>query len=152
MDVSFINPFIIETQSCFSTMMGIDVHPGVPALKKFPYPSHDISSVIGLSGDAQGSISLSFPTDDAHIFVKAMLGNPEVIDEEEMTDGIGEIANIIAGNVKRHFATINLSISLPNIIIGKKHTLSGQSGMPTIMVPFNSEKGRFVMEVSLKTK
>ena len=152
MDVSYINPFIIETQNCFATMMGIKVHPDAPALKRFPYPTHDISSVIGLSGNAQGSISLSFPHNDAHEFVKAMLGNPENIKEDEMIDGIGEIANIIAGNVKRHLSKFNLSISLPNVIIGKKHTLASQSGSPTIMVPFNCDRGKFVMEVSLKTK
>ncbi len=152
MDVSYINPFIIATQSCFTTMMSTDVHPGAPSLKSHPYPSYDISSVIGLSGDAQGSISLSFPKGDAENFVKLMLGNPPTLNEEELSDGIGEIVNIIAGNAKQHLTKFNLSISLPNVIIGKKHTLAGQSGSPTIVVPFSGDHGKFTMEVSLKTR
>ena len=133
-------------------MMAIQIHPGDPSLKRHPYPYYDISGVIGLSGEAQGSISLSFPQGDAVIFVKAMLGNIPDITEEEMIDGIGEIVNIIAGNAKQHLTKYNLSISLPSVIIGQQHTLSGQSGSPTIMVPFSSERGKFIMEVSLKTK
>ncbi|MBN1759160.1 MAG: chemotaxis protein CheX [Chitinispirillaceae bacterium] len=152
MDVSYINPFIIATTSCFSTMMSTDIHPGDPSLKTHPYPTYDISGVIGLSGSAQGSISLSFPLQDAENFVKLMLSNPPFISEEEMSDGVGEIVNIIAGNAKQHLTNFDLSISLPNVIIGKKHTLAGQSGSPTIVVPFSGDQGKFAMEVSLKTR
>jgi chemotaxis protein CheX len=152
MDVSYINPFIIATKTCFSTMMSIDIHSENPSLKRHPYPTYDISGVIGLSGNAQGSISLSFPRTDAENFVKMMLSNTPTLSEEEMTDGIGEIVNIIAGNAKQHLTNFDLSISLPNVIIGKRHTLAGQSGSPTIVVPFSSDGGKFAMEVSLKTR
>jgi chemotaxis protein CheX len=152
MDVSYINPFILATKSCFSTMVASEIHPGDPSIKGQPYPSYDISGVIGLSGDAQGSISLSFPRQDADNFVKLMLGNPPTLNEEEMVDGIGEIVNIIAGNAKQYLTKFDLSISLPNVIIGKKHTLSGLSGSPTIVVPFSGDNGKFAMEVSLKTR
>jgi chemotaxis protein CheX len=133
-------------------MMSVEIHPEQPLLKRMPFPTYDISGVIGLSGDAQGSISLSFPETDAIRFVRKMLGDIEKIDEDEMTDGIGEIVNIIAGNAKQYLTKFNLSISLPSVIIGKKHTLAGQSGSPTIVVPFSSDLGKFIMEVSLKTK
>lgn len=152
MDVSYINPFVIATSACFTTMMSIEIHPEAPGLKRHPYPTYDISGVIGLSGDAQGSISLSFPRTDAENFVKLMLGNPPTLSEDEMVDGIGEIVNIIAGNAKQYLTNFNLSISLPNVIIGKKHTLAGQSGSPTIVVPFSGDCGKFAMEVSLKTR
>ena len=152
MDVSYINSFIIATDNCFKKLMASEIHPEQPSLKRHPYPTYDISGVIGLSGEAQGSISLSFPRAVAEKFIKAMLGNPDTLDEDELADGIGEIANIVAGNAKKYLTKFNLSISLPNVIIGKKHTLAGQSGSPTIMVPFSSKHGGFVMEVSLKTR
>ncbi len=152
MDVSYINPFIIETQHCFSTMMHIEVHPGEPFLKRVPYPTCDISGVIGLSGDAQGSVALSFPHTVAMNLVRTMLDSPDDLSEAELIDGIGEIANIIAGNAKKHLTGFRLSISLPNVIIGKKHVLAGISGAPTIVVPFAGDYGCFVMEISLKTK
>lgn len=133
-------------------MMYLTVKPGAPLLKRYPYPTYDISGVIGLSGEAQGSISLSFSQATAADFVKKMLSSPRSISENDMIDGVGEIVNIIAGNAKAGLSKFNLSISLPNVIIGVNHTLGGQSGSPTIVVPFSCETYNFIMEVSLKTK
>jgi chemotaxis protein CheX len=152
MDVSFINPFITATIECFETMLKIKTEPKAPMLKKEPYPMYDISGVIGLSGEAQGSISLSFPNEVAIKYVTKMLGMPVDEKSPDLIDAIGEFANIIAGNAKKDLSKYNLSISLPNVIIGKAHVLVGQSGAPTILVPFSSILGVFAMEVSLKTK
>ncbi len=152
MDVSYVNPFVSATITCFKTMIYIDISPQKPGLKGEPYPLYDISGVIGLSGDAQGSISLSFPQDVAIKVISSMLGSPITEKNPELIDGIGEIANIIAGNAKRGLSKYNLSISLPNVIIGKGHIISGQSGCPTIIVPFTSAIGTFSMEVALKTR
>lgn len=152
MDVSYINPFITATIECFQTMLSIKTEPMAPKLKKEPYPAYDISGVIGLSGEAQGSISLSFPNDVAIKFVGKMLGVQVSEKSPDLIDAIGEFANIIAGNAKKDLSKFNLSISLPNVIIGKAHVLAGQSGASTIVVPFTSVFGIFAMEVSLKTK
>ncbi len=152
MDVSYVNPFITATIQCFKKMVFVDISPQKPSLKSEPYPLYDISGVIGLSGDAQGSISLSFPQDVAIKTISSMLGCKITEKSPEFCDGIGEIANIIAGNAKRDLSKYNLSISLPNVIIGKGHLISGQSDCPTIIVPFSSSFGIFSMEVVLKTK
>jgi chemotaxis protein CheX len=152
MDVSYVNPFVTATILCFKTMVFTDVTPLKPSLKNEPYPTHDISGVIGLSGEAQGSISLSFPLDVAIKVISSMLGCEITEKSPELNDGIGEIANIIAGNAKRGLTKYNLSISLPNVIVGKGHVIGGQSGCPTIIVPFSSKIGTFSMEVALKTK
>jgi chemotaxis protein CheX len=121
-------------------------------IKKAPLPTYDISGVIGLSGEAQGSIALSFPKIVALKIVSALIGSEIKIVGPELTDGIGELANIIAGNAKQHLTEYNLSISLPNVIIGKDHVIASPSGAPTIIVPFSCTFGEFAMEVSLKTK
>ncbi|MBD3344733.1 MAG: chemotaxis protein CheX [Chitinivibrionales bacterium] len=151
MDVSYVNPFITSTIETFKTMINTEVKPGAPRAKTEPFPTHDISGIIGLSGDAQGSIAISFPKVLALKFVSLMTGMTIKIVGPDLTDGIGEIANIIAGNAKQHLDGLNLMISLPNVIIGKSHTLSTQKGVPTLIVPFQSPSGEFVMEVSLKT-
>jgi len=133
-------------------MIQTTVKPEAPLIKRTPYPMYDISGVIGLSGEAQGSISLSFSQETASMFVRKMLGGVATISEEDLIDGVGEIVNIIAGNAKVHLTKFNLSISLPNVIIGHNHTLAGQNGLPTIVVPFTAENCNFIMEVSLKTK
>jgi chemotaxis protein CheX len=152
MDVAYVNPFISSTIETFKKMMKVDVVPQKPVLKQNPEPMYDVSGVIGLSGNAQGSISLSFPKIAALKAVSAMVGAEIKIIGPEITDGIGEIVNIIAGNAKQNLTKYNLTISLPNVIVGKDHKLITPSGTATIVVPFASTIGNFAMEVSLKTK
>ena len=151
MDVAYVNPFITSTITTFKTMLNFDVKPGKPGLKQEPFPTYDVSGIIGLSGSAQGSIAISFPKAMALRVVSLLIGQEIKVVGPDLSDGIGEIANIIAGNAKQHITNLNLSISLPNVVIGKSHSLSGQRGIPTLMIPFASDMGDFAMEVSLKT-
>jgi chemotaxis protein CheX len=150
MDVAYVNPFVSSTIETFKTMMKIDVVPQKPVLKKASGMSYDVSGIIGLSGTAQGSISLSFPKIVALKTVSAMIGQEIKIVGPDVTDGIGEIVNIIAGNAKQNLTKYSLNISLPNVIIGKDHSVTAPSGTPTIIVPFTSKIGDFAMEVTLK--
>jgi chemotaxis protein CheX len=152
MDVSYVNPFISATVNVFKTMLSTEIMPGKPRIKSLPYPTYDISGIIGLSGNAQGSIAISFPKILALKVVSKMLDSEIKVVGPELTDGIGELANIIAGNAKQGLTQYQLSISLPNVIIGKDHAIASQSGIPTIVVPFVSPLGEFAMEISLRTK
>jgi chemotaxis protein CheX len=151
MNVSYINPFIISTIETFKTMLRTEIVPGKPIIKQKSDFSHDVSGIIGLSGGAQGCIAMSFPSDVALKSVSAMLGTEIKEMGEDLTDGIGEIANIVAGNAKQHLKGLNLNISLPNVVVGKNHMLGGPKGIPTIIIPFTSALGEFTMEVQLKT-
>lgn len=151
MDVSYVNPFITSTIATFKTMLNTDVKPGKPAIKQEPFPTYDVSGIIGLSGSAQGSIAISFPKHMALRVVSLLIGQEIKVVGPDLSDGIGEIANIIAGNAKQHLTGFSLSISLPNVVLGKSHSLSGQRGIPTLVIPFTSDMGEFAMEVALKT-
>jgi chemotaxis protein CheX len=152
MDVSYVNPFITATVETFQTMIQMEVKPGKPAIKKGKEPTYDISGVIGLSGEAQGSIAISFPKLIALKVVSTMLGMTIKTVDADVTDAIGEVANIIAGNAKKELSQYKLTISLPNVIVGKSHSISAPSGTPTIIVPIIGQVGEFAMEVALKTR
>lgn len=153
MDVSFVNPFITATVETFKTMLAMELETGTPSLKVDATHTYDISGVIGLSGEAQGVISLSFPKVMALKVVSNLLGSDVKIVGPELTDGIGELANIVAGYAKQGLSEYKLSISLPNVVVGQGHRIATQSGVPTIIVPLkSSDLGEFAMEVSLKTK
>lgn len=151
MDVSYINPFIISTIETFQKMLNCEVKPGKVVLKNNDKHSYDVSGIIGLSGEAQGSICLSFPKLIALKVVSKLTGIEIKIVGPDLSDAIGELANIIAGNAKQHLTQFNLSISLPKVIMGADHKIASQRGVPTIVVPFICPLGDFIMEVSLKT-
>jgi len=152
MDVLYVNPFIQATVETFKTMLNLELKTSTPELKHDATHTYDISGVIGLTGEAQGVISLSFPKLLALKIVSQLLGVQIKIVGAEVTDGIGEIANIVAGNAKQHLTKYKLSISLPNVVVGTGHRIAVQSGVPTIIVPLECTLGNFAMEISLKTK
>jgi len=151
MDVSYANPFIVSTIETFKKMLNIEGKTGKIALKASSAYTYDVSGVIGLSGEAQGSISLSFPKDVALKAVSALLGMEIKEMGPDVSDGIGELVNIVAGNAKQYLTKYSLSISLPKVIIGRDLQLAPTKGVPTLVVPFISSLGEFAIEISLKT-
>jgi chemotaxis protein CheX len=152
MEALWINTFCTTTIEVFRTMFSIEAKPGTPRLKGEPYTSADITGIIGFSGEAQGSIALSFPSDTALKMISTLVGAPMNNLDMEVADGIGELANIVAGNAKKEIQGIALSISLPQVVIGKNHVLSVQSAIPVVIIPFSTPMGDFVVEFSLKKK
>jgi len=151
MDVSYVNPFVVSTIETLKKMLNIDSSAGKLTLKDSSLHSFDVTGVIGLTGEAAGSICLSFPQDVAFKAVSALLGMQISMMGDEVTDGIGELVNIVAGNAKQYLTKYNLSISLPKVVVGRNHSVASMSGVPTIVVPILSSLGEFAMEISLKT-
>jgi chemotaxis protein CheX len=74
MDVNLINPFIDATLNVLETMASTKVQPGKPYLKKDEVARGDVSGVIGLTGEARGTISVSFTEKCILAIVSNMLG------------------------------------------------------------------------------
>jgi len=73
--VEHINPFLNATKETFSTMVNMEAKPSSkPYLKQGEGTTYDVSGVIGLSGDAKGSISISFPRTTVLKVVSEFLG------------------------------------------------------------------------------
>lgn len=150
--VEHINPFIAATIESFKTMVGTAVVPGKIKLKDNNNLTHDISGIIGLSGGAKGAISLSFPVDVALEVVSNFIGEPVTELNEDVTDAIGELANIIAGYAKKDLAEFNISISLPSVVTGRGHQISDAKDVLSMIIPFTFNGLSFDLGVALKSK
>lgn len=150
-DPNYIKPFVVAVKNIFETMINVPFSLGKPSLKTSSEVPHEISSIIGLSGNVSGSVVISLSHEIAYQLVSSLLG--EEINElnEDCTDAIGEIANMIAGNAKTDFPSNNNSISVPSVVVGK-HKVSYPSGLPIISIPCKTDKGEMVIEIALKVK
>ncbi len=151
MDPAYIKPFVLAVKRVFETMITVPFSLGKPTLKKGNEVPHEISSIIGLSGNVSGSVVISLTHEVAFQLVSHLIG--EEVDEidEVCTDAIGEIANMIAGNAKTDFPTEDNSISVPSVVVGK-HKVSYPSGIPIITIPCSTDKGGIVIDIALKAK
>lgn len=149
-DPSYIKPFVVAAKNLFETMIEVPFQLGQPTLKTgSDVPPHEISSIIGISGAVNGCVVISFSHAVAFEVVSAMIGSEVTELDDDSTDAIGEIANIIAGNAKTDFPTNNNSISVPSVVVGK-HKVTYPTGIPIITIPCNTEKGELFIEIALK--
>lgn len=149
-DVRFINPFIRSVHNVFKTMCRLEPRVGKPYVKVSEEPYADVSGVIGFSGDASGSIVLTFMFDAASKIATAFAGVPITPEHRDFADAIGELANMVAGNAKKEFGEgLSISISLPNVIVGSHHAISPSKSHSIIIVPCETDMGSFNVEVSM---
>lgn len=149
MDVRYVNAFIRSIRNTFETMCGLQVTVGEPQLKTSDKPAADVSSVIGFSGDAAGSVVLHFRFDVASKIASAFAGAEITAEHPDFADAIGELANMVAGGAKSQFEGLNISISLPNVIVGKSHNVSVSKSSPRLVVPCETPVGVFSVEMGM---
>jgi len=154
MDVKYINPFLSATINVLKTMAFTEPTPGKPFVKKDQKAIGDVSGIIGLSGEAVGSLSITFEESTIKHIVTNMFGEEVKELNDEVRDAVGELTNMISGDARRLLQDQNIKIeaSIPSIITGKGHTISHMAKGPTIALPFTTEKGNFIVEFTLETK
>jgi len=150
MDVRYINPFVKAIQNVFRTMLGEEVAVAKPVVCTDARASADISGVIGFSGDAAGCVVLSFPRDVACRVASKFAGVDLDEKDPDLVDAIGELANMVAGNAKKDFEGVSISISLPSVIIGRDHVVSQSRMVPRLAIPCRTGLGDFYVEVAMR--
>ncbi len=154
MDIEHMQPFVQETINTFEVMLGVKPEARDLETKESTDSTYDISAIIGITGSGAGGIVLSFPEDVACKVVSRMLGEELTELNQDVSDGIGELVNIITGNAKRGLVKHgfdDLSLSLPNVVIGKHRTVWRSKDMPCLMKRFfSSDLGPFCVEVNIR--
>lgn len=150
MDATLIRRFIEATQHVFGTMLRSTVTFATPAPTANPAEPGDVSGIIGFSGDVAGAAVLRLPMGTASKVVEAFTGSPFGPDTEDFADAIGELANMICGNAKSTLPNSCVSISCPQVIIGRDHKVQKPSDAVSITIPCRSPQGNFALEVSIR--
>jgi chemotaxis protein CheX len=150
-EVRFINPFLEGTISVLKTMAFIEPKPGKPYLKKGSNAIGDISGIIGLTGQIRGSLALSFSEQCIVNIVSNMLGEEIQTINGDIKDAVGEITNMVSGAARKKLEAegISLSAAIPTVVSGKGHSISHVLGGPSIVIPFETEQGPFVVDVCM---
>lgn len=156
MNVEFINPFINATVNALSTMASVLPMRGTPYVKADDDSAHcDISAIIGLAGEANGWVAISFERATALTIASNMLAEAKQSIDSDVRDAVGEVVNMVAGGAKAEFAAKGFSfkIAIPTVVVGDNHILSQKKDVPCIAIPFTIEgSGCFTISVCLKVE
>jgi chemotaxis protein CheX len=149
MRAEYINPFISSLSTTFRTMLDQEVKRGEMWVKQDEAPLHEISGVIGLSGKAVGSVVLSLSAELGMKAASHMLMADVGEVNDDVTDAVGELANMVAGAAKAQLAELEMSVSLPSVITGTNYHVRFPSEVKPICIAFSCEWGPLVLEVGL---
>jgi len=146
MDARHINAFLEATKAVFDTMLSLPVEFEKPQLKSANH-THDVSGIIGLSGDVVGSVVVGFSRIPAAQIASALAGSRLEVGSADFADAIGELTNMIAGGAKAKFEGLAVSIGCPSVVIAPNHQISSPSGVVGITINCNTAAGRFAIDV-----
>ncbi len=152
MDVKFINAFTKSITNVLKTMMELDVKFGKPHIKQADAEKLDVSAVIGLSGDASGVVVIAFRKEIAARAASRFAGLEMTVDHADFADSLGEFANMVAGGAKAEFHGLDVSISLPSVIVGDNHEVIKSKVHPALVIPCTAEFGSFVVEICMEVR
>ncbi len=149
MDAKIINPFINATVNVLKTMAFITAEAGPPYLKKDYVAKGDVTGIIGITGEVNGSISVTFDEGSILQIVSNMFGEDMKELNSEIADAVGEISNMISGQARKELEEDgkNFQAAIPSVITGKNHVIRHITNGPRVAIPFTTDDGSFTIEV-----
>ena len=152
MNVKLIDPFINATLNVLETMAFIKPEAGKPYLKKDDIAQGDVSGVIEFPGESNGTVSVTFNELCILKIVSNMFGEEMKEINNEITDALGELTNMISGQARKELEEKGekFGAAIPLVITGKNHKLMPMTKGHRIAIPFKTDSGSFTIEVALE--
>ena len=138
----------------FDTMLAMQVD-SIDAGQTENYNGGQIVSTVGFAGKVLGNLNLHVGEEFAIQMTAAMLGmEPDEIDgDEEVHDVIGEVCNMIGGDLKSRLCDRGLTceLSIPSITTGKEFRIESHGWDRSERFGFSSNGHTARVEVFMKT-
>lgn len=154
-EMVYLTPFIENTVKVLETMAGTEASFREVYFNNDMRIFGDISGIIGLSGDSEGTVAITLYWDLARkIIARMMKVKQEHINAEYIHDGVGELINMISGSTKKVFkgTPFHFNLSLPTVVAGSGHHLGHPEGSSIAVLIFDVGENAFVLQVCLKPK
>jgi len=142
---------IDATQEIFESMIMLEATalPPLPVLvSNF---ANSVSGIIGLAGTVTGMVAIHAPEDVAIAITERFLGLEVDSCGEDVTDAFGELANMLAGNIKMDLdeSGSNITLSVPSYVCGADYHIECVVDANWVMIPFESDDGEFMVELQI---
>jgi len=150
--LNLLENIVDATKEIFETMIMMDITPGNPLSESVTEFKGSVSGVIGLAGSCKGMLAIHLPDAVAMGITSNFLGMEVTDVDDDVTDAIGELANMLAGNIKMvlDVAGNNVTLSIPSCIHGEEYSMDCVSDAEWVVVPFSTDSGQFLVELQLK--
>ena len=146
----FINNAVLDV---FDTMLSMEVQPVSSNQSENNQGTHIVGSV-SFAGAVMGNVNMRVNMEFASQMTAAMLGMEvdEIEGTEEVHDVIGEVCNMIGGDLKSRLcdANLNCELSIPSITTGKEFKIESRGWDRNECYTFRNHQHFAVVEVYIK--
>jgi CheY-specific phosphatase CheX len=138
---TIIAAVLSATQDVFSTMLNLPIEPGPTSEESCdPANFNGVVALVAIAGDWVGSGRISCSSKFACQLAAALMMCPvyEAVNEEVL-DGVGEVSNMIVGNVKTFLEETlgGLALGIPTVVFGHNYSTRSANVVWNV-VPFHS--------------
>lgn len=148
------NIIVESTREIFSSMIMMEVSPvgGSQTENGGRSLRSSISGIVGLTGKYSGVLAIHAP----ELVARAITGNflGMEVDEinEDVQDAIGELANMLAGNVKSYLSPggKDIDLSIPSTVHGEEYSFLVEKGAEKMVMTFQASEHEFMVELQLR--
>ena len=111
-----------------------------------------ITGLIGLAGTHKGILGIHTPYHVAKAITSSFLGMDVDEINEDVHDAVGELANMLGGNVKSILSENgrDIELSLPSTIAGSQYNFQSDKEVDSIIILFDTGQGEFMVELGLE--
>ena len=146
-------PRLIDaTMEIFTGMVMMDISTAGEPTRELGPLKNTITGMVGMAGVHRGMLAVHFPYKVALAITSSFLGMDVEEINEDVQDAVGEIANMLGGNVKTLLSDRgnDIELSLPSTISGDEYTFFSQEQVDQVVLPFRSPAGIFHVEFELE--
>jgi len=149
MESAVINCFIEGTFHILGTTASLKVKPDAPYVKNSAVSMGDITGLLKIEGEIDGTAAVSFTKKSILAVVSTMFGEEMSQIDAEITDAVGEIGNMISGHVNTKMTEMGKSVKvkLAGVKDGKDHLVGHADGKKILVLPFRTTMGNVWIEL-----
>jgi len=142
------------TEAVFSTMLNLHVSPKDACEQVDPPPLNGVMAVLGFTGEWVGTGMFYCQEKLACRLSSTMLATQIGEITNEVLDGMGELANVVLGNVKDHLHPVagELAMSIPTVVYGRNFQTRTTGNRNWLIAAFAVEEDTFEIRLCLAPK
>lgn len=140
-----------DIREIFNTMIGISISACQTAEVQTKF-TDSITALVGFAGCYSGMIGLNTSKKMAMEFTSQMLGMEVTECDDDVSDALGEIVNMMGGSFKHHFVNDGheVRLSTPSVISGDDYVVSVGSSPDTLALTFEYDSELFMVSLYLE--
>lgn len=144
-----------SVKSVFQTMLSMEIELDNPPNKENINTNGHIVGTVGFAGRVMGTINLFVSRTFGREMTAAMLGTTvdDIGSDEEVNDVIGEVCNMVGGDLKSRLcdAGLTCSLSIPSVTYGNGFKIESKGWVRYEQVGFRNSHHSALLELYVKS-